>query len=223
MPHRFALARFRFRGLHRWRLSTPPSHGETLSLRRHRLTQTLAAITGVAVLLVACEPTSPPPARRAVLPTPASLVTSIASPSDVPEATASLHQYVSAASESDLTQPSTFDAVFESIAGDLLEHETRFYTELHAAGWKQSGSSLVTYVSHFDTDPAPGVIVLDACVDSSGMTMRNAEGGLMVPDNGYKMMAFDVHFSVQADGSWKPDRITQREGKPDCLTPGEQQ
>ena len=90
--------------------------------------------------------------------------------------------YVDALNQVDLSDPETFEAVYEWTTGDANAGERKSLTQMHADGWTVEGATVVTAVNpiQYSADADPSV-VLQACTDVSSVEVLD-RGGTSVVD-----------------------------------------
>lgn len=143
---------------------------------RDRRRSALAAIALVALaLMTAC---TPEPA-----PSPSPSPTGFASEDEAfAAAEATYRAYVDALNAVDLSDPSTFEPVFEQTTGEARSKVKEELTQMHADGWTVGGETEVLSVSprqYIDASTA----TLDVCADVSTVTLTDSSGKSKVAGN----------------------------------------
>lgn len=166
--------------------------------RRH---VSIAATIGLFVALTAAACTTPAPEPT---PTPTGFATEAEA---FAAAEATYRAYVDALNAVDLSDPATFEPVYELTTGEASAQERESLSEMHANGWVKSGPTVVVSVVLQPPESASEV-VLHACLDVSGVSVTNATGESVVanerPDQqsvGVRLVhrAEAVHGAVIAD------------------------
>jgi len=125
----------------------------------------VAAIAAV-ILLVGCTPEPEP------TPSP----TGFASEAEAFAAAEETYRaYVDAGNQVDLTDPSTFEALFAWSTGELNELDRRAYSEYHAEQATMSGDATIIRAEPQMRNEG-GVVNLNVCLDVSEVFFFNADG-----------------------------------------------
>ncbi|MDW4572321.1 hypothetical protein R8Z57_05950 [Microbacterium sp. M3] len=137
---------------------------------------TATATTAIAAALVlAVAGCTQPPAPE---PTPTPAFSSEDEAFAAAEAT--YRAYVDALNQVDLSDPATFEAVYDLTTGDLNASDRKSFTAWHADGYVKSGEATVVSIAPQSAQLSPGSsVVVTACLDISAVDIRDA-GGLSV-------------------------------------------
>jgi len=143
--------------------------------------------TAAVVVLVGCTPESEP------TPPPLPTATGFASDAEAfAAAEATYRAYVDALNDVDLAIPSTFDPVYQMLAGDALSNEARSLRAMHDDNWIVTGDSAV--VDFFDASSASDLIAI-GCLDVRGVKLVDAEGRSQVSSERPSVYAMQLKFS----------------------------
>lgn len=174
---------------------------------RDRRRSALAAIALVALaLMTAC---TPEPA-----PSPSPSPTGFASEDEAfAAAEATYRAYVDAANRVVLSDPRTFDPVYEHLTGEALSAAKKSFTRMGADGWKVGGTSRPTAVV-----PSAGTsrdsVELAICVDVSDVTLTDASGTSQVGERPTEQSLRAV--IDRTSTGWLISSFTGRTGEPEC-------
>lgn len=132
-----------------------------------------AAIAGLlAVALAGCTPSSPPEPT----PTPA-----FASDDEAfAAAEATYRAYVDALNQVDLSDPRTFEAVYDWTTGEANAGARTTFTEMHADGWVVVGTTTLRSMERSDQQFDPNSVGLDICLDVSEVSVFDSYGDSVV-------------------------------------------
>ena len=92
--------------------------------------------------------------------------------------------YVDALNQVDLSDPETFEAVYDWTTGEANAGEKKSLTRMHADGWSVQGETIVTEVApmEFRIEGNP-TVTLDTCTDVSRVEVTDDTGASVVsPD-----------------------------------------
>lgn len=108
-------------------------------------------------------------------------------------AEATYRAYVDALNAVDLSDPETFEDVYAWTTGDANAEERRSLTQMHADGWRVSGSSTM---SEFFGDKVSvgGSVTAVVCSDVSGVAVVDSDGESMVSPDRPAVYALSVVF-----------------------------
>ncbi|WP_124293048.1 hypothetical protein [Microbacterium sp. ABRD28] len=103
--------------------------------------------------------------------------------------------YVEALNAVDLSDPETFEPVYEWTTGAANATERESLTQLAAKGWRKTGDSLLVSFAPVSssTDPPAAVAAL-ACVDVSAVDVVDASGSTVVPETRPDRYAVELEF-----------------------------
>lgn len=136
--------------------------------------------------------------------------------SQLADAKAALQSYVDATAGVNFSDPTTFEPVFRATTGDVQEYERNRLSTFHDAGWSHSGAARLTFFDDKDRDTDANSVLVAVCIDSTGVQLHNEKDQLMVAENGGKLMPMLALISQASSGPWLVERLTQREGAPNC-------
>lgn len=94
-------------------------------------------------------------------------------------AEATYRAYIDALNNVDLSDPATFEPVYELTAEAAGSQERESLSEMHANGWVKSGPTSVVSLD-FEADESLAEIVLHACLDVSSVSVTDASGKSVV-------------------------------------------
>lgn len=172
----------------------------------------LAAI-GTAVLLALSGCTTPEPAT----PTPTAAFSSEEEAFAAAEET--YRAYVDALNQVDLSDPETFEGVYEWTTGDANADFRKSFSNMLAEGLEVSGESIPTAVEPLAFDPAdPKSIKLATCLDVSQVKVVDPSGQSVVDPERTPVQSLTVVLAADpaAQFGWKLSEILGREGEPKC-------
>lgn len=126
--------------------------------------------------------------------------------------------YVEALNAVDLSDPETFEPVYEWTTGDLNASDREGLSQYHAAGAKVSGASTPVIIEPREVDPQAGRVDLAVCLDVSTVTVQTAEGSSLVDPNRVRVQSLTVKLVEHQDSETglKLFAISGREGEPVC-------
>ena len=107
--------------------------------------------------------------------------------------------YVDALNQVDLSDPETFEAVYEWTTGDANANERKTLTQMHADGWQVSGATSVTSFHGGNVElAAPASVTATICSDVSEVQVLASTGESVVPDERPDVYALAVEFVASA-------------------------
>lgn len=110
--------------------------------------------------------------------------------------------YVDALNAVDLSDPDTFEPVYEWTTGDANAEERENLTQMAADGWRKTGESdVVSFTFDGDATDLPTSIVALACVDVSAVDVVDATGVSVVPSTRPGRYAVQLEFTTSASTS----------------------
>lgn len=110
--------------------------------------------------------------------------------------------YVDALNDVDLSDPETFEPVYEWTTGDANAAERENLTQMAADGWSKTGESdVVSFTFDGDATDFPTSIVTLACVDVSAVDVVDATGVSVVPSTRPDRYAVRLEFTTSASTS----------------------
>lgn len=146
---------------------------------------TAAAVSALLVLaLTGCTTPEPPE------PTPTPAFSSEEEAFAAAEAT--YRAYVDALNQVDLSDPETFEPVYELTTGEANANERESLSQMHADGWKVDGATVVTAFA--GDSYSDGSIDALVCSDVSAVDVHDATGRSMVSASRPEVYALKVTF-----------------------------
>lgn len=134
-------------------------------------------------------------------------------------AEATYRAYVDALNQVDLSDPETFEAVYDLTTGEANAGARKTFSQMHADGWVVSGSTGIQLVEPSAVQPDTAVTVsLDVCLDVSEVTLVDQQGDSMVAPDRRDVQSMKVTFepsSTNANGAVIAE-INGRDGEPHC-------
>jgi len=125
-------------------------------------------------------------------------------------AEATYRAYIDALNQVDLSDPATFEPVYELTAGELNASERENYSQLHADGNTISGES--SYFNAQLLSIAGNIATIAVCLDVSDVDVRDSSGTSIVsqsrPD--IQSIAIDVDLTVARLLEIRPSEIAGR-------------
>lgn len=149
--------------------------------RRH---VSIAAMIGLFVTLSVSGCTMPSPE-----PTPSP--TGFASEAEAfAAAEATYRAYIDALNQVDLSDPATFEPVYELTAGELNALDRKTFSQMHADDWIKHGEAVVTQAQHVDwSDP---IAIIRVCYDVSQVALNSADGTSVVSPTRPDVQSLDI-------------------------------
>ena len=132
------------------------------------------AVIGTAVLLALSGCTTPEPAT----PTPTAAFSTEEEAFAAAEET--YRAYVDALNQVDLSDPETFEGVYEWTTCEANAGERRSLTTMHADGWRVSGDTAIQSLDLGSADRYSGVVTLHVCSDVSAVDVVDENGASVV-------------------------------------------
>ena len=96
-------------------------------------------------------------------------------------AEATYRAYVDALNAVDLSDPTTFEDVYQWTTGDVNAADRETLSAYHAEGLTVSGDSIVRRFEGIDFDPSEVHVIASACSDVSQVQLMNISGKSLVP------------------------------------------
>lgn len=144
------------------------------------------ALAGAALIACSPEPTPTPS------PTPA-----FASEEEAFAAAEETYRaYIAALNEVDLTDPKTFEPVFEHTAGEFEAGDRENLTTLRAEGLTLSGENVMTGFVPIETSRPFSTVLARICVDVSDVAIVDEAGDSQIPPDRPPNYAVDVEFAL---------------------------
>jgi len=122
--------------------------------------------------------------------------------------------YIDALNAVDLSDPSTFEPVYDLTAGEARASISKELTQMHADRWVVGGKTEIELLEAGDTSD-PSKILLDVCADVSEVTLTDSSGVSQVAVDRPAVQPL----SVQVDVSAEPHVVASikgRTGDPQC-------
>lgn len=145
------------------------------------------AVIGTAVLLALSGCTTPEPAT----PTPTAAFSTEEEAFAAAEET--YRAYVDALNQVDLSDPETFEGVYEWTTGEANADERKTLTRMHADGWMVSGETEITtfFFDSYNDRTVQGLV----CTDVTGVTVTDSAGTSVVSTERPDAYALSVAFA----------------------------
>lgn len=169
------------------------------------------AVAAVALALTtACTPDAAP--------TPSPSPTGFASEEEAFAAAEETYRaYVDALNQVDLSDPATFEPVFELTTGELNGVDRKNLSEYHAARTTVDGASLVRVVALEEWSPESGATTLAVCLDVSQITLQDEAGNSLVSPDRQEVQPLSVSaVPGESPTGFLLARIDARTGEPTC-------
>ena len=174
-------------------------------MTRERRVAAAAALVLALALTTACAPDPAP------TPTP----TGFASEEEAfAAAEATYRAYVDALNAVDLSDPATFEPVYDLTAGDARDSISKELSRMHAESWVVSGKTSIGLIEARDTGDFSNLL-LNVCADVSDVTLTDASGVSQVASDRPAIQPL----TVRVDVSTAPHVVTSiswRTGEPQC-------
>ena len=127
--------------------------------------------------------------------------------------------YVDALNQVDLSDPETFEAVYEWTTGDANAEARATLSEMHADGWSVSGASIPAVVEPRSLGGSRlSEVNVAVCLDVSGVQLVDANGQSVVtadrPD--LQSMLVSMEASPSTETGWAIEAFQGRDGEPRC-------
>ena len=129
-------------------------------------------------------------------------------------AEATYRAYVDALNAVDLSDPATFEPVYDLTADEARDSISKELTRMHADGWVVSGKTVIALIEAHDSDDSSSV-ALDVCADVTGVALTDASGMSQVGSDRPAIQPLAVRVDVSAT----PHVVTSisgRTGGPQC-------
>lgn len=126
-------------------------------------------------------------------------------------AEATYRAYVDALNQVDLSDPETFEAVYELTTGEANGGERRSLTTMHADGWSVAGETVIRSIELNSVSTDPDAVTLDVCSDVSAVEVRDANGASVVAADRPPVQASQVTL-IPRPASWQSLVISAIEG-----------
>ncbi len=170
-----------------------------------------AVALGAAVMLSLAGCTTPPPTPT---PTPA-----FASDEEAfAAAEATYRAYVDALNQVDLSDPETFEAVYDLTTGEANADDRKTLTAFHADGVSLTGASVITFLEPVNDAAGTDDVRLAVCLDVSTVDLLDEQGRSIVDPNrpDVQRTAVTLTPSANAPDGFVVVEIAGREDGPEC-------
>ncbi len=107
--------------------------------------------------------------------------------------------YVDALNRVDLSDPATFEDVYQWTTGEALSNEKQSLSQMHADGWVVRGASVLVSVTPISMDLASGTGISRACVNVSEVALVDAAGESQVSLDRPDLQTVNVSFRQSFD------------------------
>ncbi len=127
--------------------------------------------------------------------------------------------YVEALNQVDLSNPNTFELVYELTAGDANAGVRKTFSRMHAEGLTVSGPTIATLVEPRQMGGNnPTFVELNVCLDVSGVTVTDESGASTVsPDRpDVQSVMVTIEFAGDDAAHGRISSIEGRDGEPAC-------
>lgn len=134
-------------------------------------------------------------------------------------AEATYRAYVDALNQVDLSDPTTFEAVFAWTTGDLNAADRKGLTGYFAEGMVLTGQSSVLLIEPLSFDSKTVVVTLAGCLDVREIDVLNAVGDSVVESDRTDVQSLTIttRFDPTSPSSMLISEIGPRDGDPQCL------
>lgn len=170
------------------------------------------AVIGTAVLLALSGCTTPEPAT----PTPTAAFSSEEEAFAAAEET--YRAYVDALNQVDLSDPETFEGVYEWTTGEANAGARKTFTQMHADGWVVDGPTVIDLVEPSTEQAEDESVSLDICLNVRQVTLVDEHGeSVVAPDRrDVQSMRADLLPSTRTSTGFAISLLDGREGEPEC-------
>ncbi len=126
--------------------------------------------------------------------------------------------YVDALNDVDLSDPETFEPVYEWTTGDLNASDREGLSQYHATGAQVSGESTPVLIEPADVNASEGRVDLAVCLDVSAVNVQSTDGSSLVDPNRVPIQSLAVSLTSASDSETglKVASISGRDGEPTC-------
>jgi hypothetical protein len=123
--------------------------------------------------------------------------------------------YVEAANRTDLSDPRTFEPLYELTTDGALAAAREEFTMMHAEGYTRKGESAVTLVSQRKADLEAAEVELDVCIDNSDVDVLDSGGTSVVSQERLDIQPMLIVVDI-SDAKPLISSATARTGEPAC-------
>jgi hypothetical protein len=161
-------------------------------------TRVTAAALGALLMLTLAGCTTPEPTDPT--PTPTSAFASEEEAFAAAEAT--YRAYVDALNDVDLSDPETFEAVYEWTTGELNASDRKSYSQWHSDDYTKVGEAVIVSIEPqaMNTDVESPEVDAHVCLDISAVDIRDGEGASVVAADRPDIQSLRIKF-LESDGS----------------------
>lgn len=126
--------------------------------------------------------------------------------------------YVDALNQVNLSDPQTFEAVYQWTTGELNASDRKGLSEYHASGSAVSGSSVIVSLAFISVSENFDTVQLASCLDVSSVDVRDAAGNSLVDGNRADVQSLEVtaEKSPTSRTGLVISTISGRDGGPAC-------
>jgi len=124
-------------------------------------------------------------------------------------------EYIDRANEVDLSDPSTFEPLYELTTGAALKADKEQFSEMHAEGYTRIGTSRIELIAPRDADLEADHVELDICLDNSEIDVLDRNGQSIVSPDRPDIIPMRVTFTLLG-GDARIISVTARDGEPLC-------
>ncbi|WP_141938194.1 hypothetical protein [Microbacterium sp. SLBN-154] len=106
--------------------------------------------------------------------------------------------YVDALNAVDLSDPETFEPVYEWTTGDAYASSRESFSQMFADNWSVTGATAFDSFTPIDFTPTGEIerVIADLCLDVTSVDVKNAEGDSVVPETRADRQPVRVSFSA---------------------------
>lgn len=160
----------------------------------------LAAAGLLVGMLSACTPEADP------TPTPTKTAAFATDEEAFAAAEETYRAFIDAQNKLDLSDESTFEAVYALTADAAYAAIRESLTQLQAQGVTLTGSSVVTGVEPLQANLASGDVTMHVCVDVSATDLLDEQGASIVPPSRADVQSLVVDFAIHTTGELRVAR-----------------
>jgi hypothetical protein len=126
--------------------------------------------------------------------------------------------YVDALNQVDLSDPETFEGVYEWTTGEANAGARKTFTQMHADGWVVDGPTVIDLVEPSTEQPEDESVSLDICLNVRQVTLVDEQGeSVVAPDRrDVQSMRADLLPSTRTSTGFAISLLDGREGEPEC-------
>lgn len=128
--------------------------------------------------------------------------------------------YVDALNQVDLSDPDTFEPVYEWTTGDAHSEARETFSQMHADGWSVGGATIASLVQPrlAGGKDATSSVELAVCLDVSSVTLLDATGQSVVSEERPDVQSMLVTLTPlqSSPTGWAISDFAGRDGQPSC-------